>query len=48
VERAYPKLVYYHKLDKAGHFPAWEQPELFTREIRAAFAPLRSGVTEKN
>ena len=44
-ERAYPKLTHYNRLDKGGHFPAWEQPELFTREIRTAFAPLRSGVT---
>jgi pimeloyl-ACP methyl ester carboxylesterase len=40
-ERAYPKLIYYNKLDKGGHFAAWEQPELFSREIRAAFRPLR-------
>jgi pimeloyl-ACP methyl ester carboxylesterase len=40
-ERAYPKLVYYNKLDKGGHFAAWEQPELFSEEIRAAFRSLR-------
>jgi pimeloyl-ACP methyl ester carboxylesterase len=40
-ERAYPKLVYYHKLDQGGHFAAWEQPELFSSEIRAAFQSLR-------
>jgi pimeloyl-ACP methyl ester carboxylesterase len=40
-ERAYPKLIYYHKLDKGGHFAAWEQPELFSAELRAAFRPLR-------
>jgi pimeloyl-ACP methyl ester carboxylesterase len=40
-ERAYPKLVYYNKLDKGGHFAAWEQPELFSSEIRAAFQSLR-------
>jgi pimeloyl-ACP methyl ester carboxylesterase len=40
-ERAYPKLIYYNKLDKGGHFAAWEQPELFTTEIRAAFRSLR-------
>jgi pimeloyl-ACP methyl ester carboxylesterase len=39
-ERAYPKLIYY-KLDKGGHFAAWEQPELFSSEIRAAFRSLR-------
>ena len=40
-ERAYPKLIYYNKLDKGGHFAAWEQPEAFTAEMRAAFRPLR-------
>ena len=36
-ERAYPKLIYYNKLDKGGHFAAWEQPELLASELRAAF-----------
>jgi pimeloyl-ACP methyl ester carboxylesterase len=40
-ERAYPNLIYYNKLDKGGHFAAWEQPELFTTEMRAAFKSLR-------
>jgi pimeloyl-ACP methyl ester carboxylesterase len=40
-EQAYPKLVYYNKLEKGGHFAAWEQPQLFTEELRAAFRPLR-------
>ena len=40
-ERAYSKLIYYNKLDKGGHFPAWEQPQLFTQELRAAFKSLR-------
>jgi pimeloyl-ACP methyl ester carboxylesterase len=40
-ERAYPKLIYYNKLDKGGHFAAWEQPELFVPELRAAFRSLR-------
>lgn len=40
-ERAYPKLIYYNKLDKGGHFAAWEQPDLFSDEIRAAFRSLR-------
>ena len=35
-ERAYPKLIHYNKLDKGGHFAAWEQPELFAAELRAA------------
>jgi len=40
-ERAYPKLIYYNKLDKGGHFAAWEQPELFCQEVRAGFRSLR-------
>jgi pimeloyl-ACP methyl ester carboxylesterase len=40
-ERAYPKLIYYNKLDKGGHFAAWEQPELLSTELREAFRPLR-------
>jgi pimeloyl-ACP methyl ester carboxylesterase len=41
-ERAYPKLVYYNKLDKGGHFAAWEQPELFVADLQAGFRSLRS------
>ena len=41
-EKAYPKLIYYNRLDKGGHFAAWEQPELFTTELRAAFRSLRA------
>ncbi len=41
-ERAYPGLIYYHKLGKGGHFAAWEQPGLFAAELRAAFRSLRS------
>jgi pimeloyl-ACP methyl ester carboxylesterase len=40
-ERAYPKLIYYNKVDKGGHFAAWEQPALFSSEVRAAFKSLR-------
>jgi pimeloyl-ACP methyl ester carboxylesterase len=40
-EKAYPKLIYYNRLPKGGHFAAWEQPALFTSELRAAFKPLR-------
>ncbi|MGZ4906934.1 MAG: epoxide hydrolase family protein [Halobacteriota archaeon] len=40
-EQAYHKLIYYNKLDKGGHFAAWEEPELFATEIRAAFRSLR-------
>ncbi|NML61669.1 epoxide hydrolase 1 [Massilia sp. RP-1-19] len=41
-ERAYPKLIYYNKLDKGGHFAAWEQPKIFSEEVRAGFRPLRT------
>ena len=40
-ERAYPTLIYYNKLDKGGHFAAWEQPQLFASEVRAAFKSIR-------
>ncbi|MGH9867938.1 MAG: epoxide hydrolase family protein [Candidatus Polarisedimenticolia bacterium] len=40
-ERAYPKLIHYNKLDKGGHFAAWEQPELFAAEVRTGFKSLR-------
>jgi pimeloyl-ACP methyl ester carboxylesterase len=40
-ERAYPNLIYYNQVDKGGHFAAWEQPQLFTEEVRAAFRTLR-------
>ena len=40
-ERAYPKLIYYNRVDKGGHFAAWEQPMIFTAELRAAFKSLR-------
>jgi pimeloyl-ACP methyl ester carboxylesterase len=41
-ERAYPKLVHYNKLDRGGHFPAWEQPQLFVEEVRAGCRSLRT------
>ena len=41
VEQAYPKLVYYNRLDKGGHFAAWEQPQIFSEEVRAGFRSLR-------
>ncbi|MER8422796.1 epoxide hydrolase family protein [Mesorhizobium sp. M1403] len=41
-EKAYPKLIYYNRLPKGGHFAAWEQPQVFTNELRAAFGSLRS------
>jgi pimeloyl-ACP methyl ester carboxylesterase len=40
-ERAFPKLIHYNKLDKGGHFAAWEQPALFVSEMRSSFKPLR-------
>jgi pimeloyl-ACP methyl ester carboxylesterase len=40
-ERAYPKLIHYNKLDRGGHFAAWEQPKLLSEEIRAGFRSLR-------
>jgi len=41
-ERAYPhNLIHYNRLDRGGHFAAWEQPDLFAAEMRAAFKPLR-------
>ena len=42
VERAYPNVdIYFNEVDKGGHFAAWEEPELFSEEMRAAFRPLR-------
>jgi pimeloyl-ACP methyl ester carboxylesterase len=40
-ERAYPKLIHFNELDQGGHFAAWEQPELFVKELRAGFKSLR-------
>ncbi|MEV0216662.1 epoxide hydrolase family protein [Micromonospora sp. ALFpr18c] len=40
-EQAYPNLIYYNKLDVGGHFAAWEQPKIFTEELRTAFRSLR-------
>jgi pimeloyl-ACP methyl ester carboxylesterase len=41
VEKAYPNLIYFNEVDRGGHFAAWEQPELFAAEVRAAFRSLR-------
>jgi pimeloyl-ACP methyl ester carboxylesterase len=41
VEKVYPNLIYFNKVDKGGHFAAWEEPELFATEMRAAFRSLR-------
>ncbi|MFJ9799988.1 epoxide hydrolase family protein [Streptomyces wuyuanensis] len=40
-QKAYPNLIHYNKLDKGGHFAAWEQPELFVNEVRNGFRTLR-------
>jgi pimeloyl-ACP methyl ester carboxylesterase len=41
VEKSYPSLIYYNKVDRGGHFAAWEEPELFAAEVRAAFRSQR-------
>jgi pimeloyl-ACP methyl ester carboxylesterase len=41
VEKSYPNVTYFNQVDKGGHFAAWEEPELFATEIRAAFKSLR-------
>jgi pimeloyl-ACP methyl ester carboxylesterase len=41
VEQAYPDVTYFHEADKGGHFAAWEEPQLFSEELRAAFRSLR-------
>jgi pimeloyl-ACP methyl ester carboxylesterase len=43
-ERAYHKLIYYNNVDKGGHYAAWEQPQLFSGEVRAGFRPLRKSI----
>jgi pimeloyl-ACP methyl ester carboxylesterase len=42
-EKAYPRLIYFHQAEAGGHFAAWEQPAIFSREVRDAFRPLRQG-----
>ena len=41
VEAVYPGVAYFNQVDRGGHFAAWEEPALFTSELRAAFKPLR-------
>ena len=41
-QQAYPKLIHYNRLAKGGHFAAWEQPQLFSEEVRAGFRSLRT------
>jgi pimeloyl-ACP methyl ester carboxylesterase len=43
-ERAYPNLIYYNRLDRGGHFAAWEQPQLFSEGVRSGFRPLRKTI----
>ena len=43
-EKAYHKLIYFHQAEAGGHFAAWEQPDIFSREVRDAFRPLRSSI----
>jgi pimeloyl-ACP methyl ester carboxylesterase len=40
-QRAFPSLIYFNEAEAGGHFPAWEEPELFSTEVRAAFESLR-------
>ena len=47
-EQAYPNLVYFNEVDKGGHFAAWEQPQLFTEELRAAFRSFRENAVTTN
>ena len=42
-EKAYPKLIYFNEVDQGNHFAAWQEPDLFTTELRAAFSSLRNG-----
>jgi pimeloyl-ACP methyl ester carboxylesterase len=41
VEKAYPNVIYFNEVERGGHFAAWEEPQLFSEEMRAAFKPLR-------
>ena len=41
-ERAFPTLIYFNNVEKGGHFAAWEQPLLFSQEVRAGFRSLRT------
>jgi pimeloyl-ACP methyl ester carboxylesterase len=41
VAKVYPNLMYFNQVDKGGHFAVWEEPDLFSQEMRAAFGSLR-------
>jgi hypothetical protein len=45
-EAAYPELIYFNEVDKGNHFAAWQEPELFATEVRAAFRTLRWGAID--
>jgi pimeloyl-ACP methyl ester carboxylesterase len=45
VEAVYPNLAYFNEVDRGGHFAAWEEPQLFSEEVRVAFRPLRANGT---
>ncbi len=45
VEKVYPNVAYFNEVDKGGHFAAWEEPQLFSEDLRAAFRPLRSSTS---
>jgi pimeloyl-ACP methyl ester carboxylesterase len=47
-ERAFPNLIHYNKVAKGGHFAAWEQPQLFSEEVRTGFRPLRKSVERQS
>jgi pimeloyl-ACP methyl ester carboxylesterase len=44
-KKVYPNLIYFNEVDRGGHFAAWEEPQLFAEEMRAAFKPLREGAS---
>ena len=46
-EKAYPKLIHYNRLDRGGHFAAWEQPALMSEEISESFRPLRQPAEQR-
>jgi hypothetical protein len=41
LEKSYPNVIYFNEVDRGGHFAAWEEQELFSTEVRAAFRSLR-------
>jgi hypothetical protein len=41
VDKLYPHVIYFHEAGRGGHFAAWEEPQLFSEEVRSGFRPLR-------